>query len=198
MPENMIGVLASGRGSNLSALIDAIDTGKLNAKIAVVLSDNPDAAALLRAREKNIPAKYVNRQEYRTKAEFETALLAILAEYRVELVVLAGFMRLLSKHFVDKFPIMNIHPSLLPAFPGANAQKQALDYGVKVSGCTVHFVDEGMDTGPVILQKCVPVLKNDTVDSLSARILAVEHDSYYRAIELYFKGELEISGRTEQ
>ncbi len=170
MPEKILGVLVSGRGSNLVAIINAIEAGKLDARIGVVLSDNPEAAALLRATASGIPAKCVNRQAYQTKEAFEQAMLAILAEHKVELVVLAGFMRLLSSHFINKFPrrIMNIHPSLLPSFPGANAQKQALYYGVKVSGCTVHFVDEGMDTGPIILQKCVPVLKTDTTGTSMA------------------------------
>lgn len=194
MPEKILGVLASGRGTNLKAIIDAIDAGKLNAKIGAVISDNPDAAALSYALSRGIPAACIDRKQYGSKEAFEQAILDVLAGCRAELVVLAGFMRILSSHFIKSFPnrIMNIHPSLLPAFPGTNAQKQALDRGVKVSGCTVHFVDEGVDSGPIIMQKSLPVLENDTEVSLSNRILHIEHMTYPAAIGLYCAGLLEI------
>jgi phosphoribosylglycinamide formyltransferase-1 len=190
--KRILGVLASGRGSNLVAIINAINAGKLNAEIAVVISDNPNAAALSRAEENGIAAVCVDRKHYSDK--FEDAILGVLGEYRVNLLVLAGFMRILSSRFINEFPghIMNIHPSLLPSFPGLNAQKQALEWGVKISGCTVHFVDEGVDTGPIIMQKSVPILENDTVDTLSSRILSVEHIIYPVAIGLYCDGLLEI------
>ena len=192
MAKRILGVLASGRGSNLVAIINAINAGKLNAEIAVVISDNPNAAALSRAEENGIAAVCVDRKHYSDK--FEDAILDVLGEYRVNLLVLAGFMRILSSRFINEFPghIMNIHPSLLPSFPGLNAQKQALEWGVKISGCTVHFVDEGVDTGPIIMQKSVPILENDTVDTLSSRILSVEHIIYPVAIGLYCDGLLEI------
>jgi phosphoribosylglycinamide formyltransferase-1 len=190
-----IGVLASGRGSNLASIIAAIETGKINGEIKIVLSDQPRAQALVRAREAGIGARAIPRSDYRTKAEFESALAQALAG--VDLVVLAGFMRLLSPQFVEQFPgkIMNIHPALLPSFPGLDAQKQAVEYGVRFSGCTVHFVDGGMDTGPIILQAAVPVLPEDTPSVLAERILIEEHRLYPEAISLYAQGRLSILGR---
>ncbi len=195
--KTVLGVLASGRGSNLQAIIDAINAGRLSAKVGVVISDNPEANVLKRIAGFTIPAICIERKNFATQAEFEAAIAAELNIHHVELVVLAGFMRILSPYFVNLLSgrVINIHPSLLPAFPGVDPQKQALDYGVKVSGCTVHFIDEGMDTGPIILQEAVPVQEGDTPETLAARILHVEHVLYPRAISLYSAGRLEIEGR---
>lgn len=197
MDKTVLGVIASGRGSNLQAILDAIKAGDIKATIGVVISDKPDAKALLRASENGIPAVAVDRKLYSSKADFEAALAVELNRHKVELVVLAGFMRILGSSFINTFSgrIMNIHPALLPSFPGLHAQQQAIDYGVKFSGCTVHFVDEGTDTGPIILQEAVEVLPNDTEDTLSDRILAVEHKLYPRAVALYCDGRLHIEGR---
>lgn len=196
----IIGVLASGRGTNLQAIIDNIKSGKLpNVEIGCVISDNPDAKALERARRAGIPAYYIYPGKKRTvlDPEQEEKYIETLKKHGVELVCLAGFMRILKKKFLDAFPnrIMNIHPALLPAFPGLNAQKQALEYGVKVSGATVHFVDEGIDTGPIILQEAVKVEEDDTVETLADRILRVEHKIYSEAIRLFAEGRLKIEGR---
>ena len=174
MPKEKIGVLCSGRGSNLASIIDAVERGDIRAEIAVVLADKADAYALTRAREHGIPAVAV-----------------------VTLVVLAGFMRILSPFFVRAYAgrILNIHPALLPSFPGAHAHRDALAYGVKVSGCTVHFVDEGTDSGPIILQAAVPVAEGDTEDSLAARVLKEEHRIFPAAIRLYVDGRLRTDGR---
>ncbi|MGQ9810091.1 MAG: phosphoribosylglycinamide formyltransferase [bacterium] len=194
-----IGVLASGRGTNLQALIDAEKEGKLLGKVVVVLSDVPDAQALNRARHAGITAIYIDpgRPGARLAAESEQRYIETLRSYEVDLIALAGFMRILSKEFVKRFEgrILNIHPSLLPSFPGLNAQRQALDYGVKFSGCTVHFVNEGVDTGPIIIQAVVPVLDDDTVESLSQRILKEEHRIYVEAINLFAQDRLRVEGR---
>ncbi|QDR79707.1 phosphoribosylglycinamide formyltransferase [Sporomusa termitida] len=197
MKKTVIGVLASGRGSNLQAIIDAIQAGRLDAKIGVVISDNPEANVLKRMAGVDIQALCIDRRLFASRRQFEDAVAEELAIHHVELVVLAGFMRILSQYFIDRFAgkIMNIHPSLLPAFPGENAQAQALAYGVKVTGCTVHFVDAGMDTGPIILQEAVPVLGTDTVETLSERILHAEHILYPRALALYCAGRLTAAGR---
>ena len=193
----VLGVVASGRGSNLQSIIDAIKTGQITAKIGVVITDKPEAKALDRAREVGIPAVCVDRKKCASKDEFEQALVAALNKYQVDLVILAGFMRILSPFFVHSFKdkIMNIHPSLLPAFAGAHAHRDVLAYGAKVSGCTIHFVDEGMDSGPIILQESVPVLDDDTEDTLAARVLKIEHVLYPRAIALYLDGKLDVQGR---
>lgn len=193
----LLGVLASGRGSNLQAIIDAIGAGRLNARIGVVISDNPGANVFNRLAGLDIPAVCIERKRYASKTEFEAAIAAELNTHRVELVILAGFMRILSPYFINILSgrVMNIHPSLLPSFPGKNAQEQAIAHGVKVSGCTVHFVDEGTDTGPIILQATVPVLEADTPDVLAERILHAEHVLYPRAIGLYAEGRLKIEGR---
>ena len=193
-----IAVLASGRGTNLQAIIDAIEAGRLKACLPVVISDRPDAQALDRARRHGAKAVFVNPREHPDRESFERAVLALLAEYRIELVCLAGFMRILSPAFIRACPgpIMNIHPALLPAFPGLHAQRQALEHGVKVSGATVHFVDEGVDTGPIILQAAVPVHEDDTDETLSARILAEEHRIYPEAVQLFAEGRLTLRGRS--
>jgi len=195
--QTVLGVLASGRGSNLQSILDAISASRLSAKIGVVISDKPEANALKRVAGFNIPAVCVERKKYASPQEFEEAVVAELNLHHVELVVLAGFMRILSPYFVNAFRhrIMNIHPSLLPAFPGKDAQEQAIRYGAKVSGCTVHFVDEGMDSGPIILQQAVPVLEDDTPAILAERILHEEHKLYPRAISLYTEGRLQVEGR---
>lgn len=197
MRKTVLGVLVSGRGSNLQAIIDAISADRLDAKIGLVISDNPEAHALQRIAGWDIPAVVVDRKKCSSRQEFEERLVAEFTLHHVDLIVLAGFMRILSSNFISRFPgrIMNIHPALLPAFPGLDAQKQALDYGAKVAGCTVHFVDEGMDSGPIILQETVPVLDNDTVETLSERILHVEHLLYPRAISLYCQQRLAVEGR---
>ncbi|MEG6586864.1 phosphoribosylglycinamide formyltransferase [Dendrosporobacter sp. 1207_IL3150] len=193
----VLGVLASGRGSNLQSILDAINSGEISAEVGVVISDKPEANALKRAADLNIAAVCVDRKQYKSQQDFEQALIKQLQLYKVDLVILAGFMRILSSYFVNAYPnkIMNIHPSLLPAFPGKNAQQQALLYGAKVSGCTVHFVDEGMDTGPIILQQPVPVLADDTPESLAARILQQEHMIYPQAIKFFVEGRLQLEGR---
>lgn len=192
-----IGVLVSGRGSNLQAIIDNIEKGSLNAEIAVVISDQADAYALDRARKHKIPAVHVDAKKHKTKVAYDAALVEELKKRRTDLVCLAGFMRIITPVVIKALPnrIMNIHPSLLPAFPGLHVQKKALDHGVKFSGCTVHFVDEGMDTGPIIIQAVVPVLDNDTEDGLSERILKQEHKIYSRAIQLFAEGRLAVNGR---
>lgn len=192
-----LGVLCSGRGSNLQSIIDAIASGQIRARIGVVIADKPGAKALERAKQAGIPAVLVDRAAYATKEAFERALAEELNRRHVRLVVLAGFMCILSPVFVHAFKnrIMNIHPSLLPAFAGAHAHRDALAYRAKVSGCTIHFVDEGMDSGPIILQEAVPVLDDDTEETLAARILCVEHRLYPRAIALYLDGKLNIRGR---
>lgn len=192
-----LGVLVSGRGSNLRAIIDASETGKINALVALVVSDVADAPALELARSHGIEAMFVDPRLHTTSEEFDATVIDLLRKREVELVCLAGFMRLLSPHFIREYrhKIMNIHPALLPAFPGLHAQRQALRYGAKVAGCTVHFVDEGVDTGPIIIQAVVPVLNDDTEETLSARILTYEHQIYPQAIQLFAQGRLEIRGR---
>ncbi|NLY51381.1 MAG: phosphoribosylglycinamide formyltransferase [Firmicutes bacterium] len=192
-----LAVLISGRGSNLQALIDAIAAGKLDAEIVTVISDRSDALGLDRARRAGIPTQVLPWLGEARRDEYFQNLQMILEEADVELVVLAGFMRLLPKELVRAFPqrIINIHPSLLPAFPGLNAQRQALDYGVKIAGCTVHFVDEGMDSGPIIVQKAVPVYDYDTEESLAERILAKEHEALPQAVALVLSKQWQIRGR---
>ena len=197
MAEKIIGVLASGRGSNLQAIIDNIANDSLKVKIGVVICDQPDAYAIERAQKAGIPTRSLERKLFASKDLFEQAINSTLLEYKVELIVLAGFMRLLGSTFIKnwQYKIMNIHPSLLPSFPGLHPQMQALDYGAKVSGCTVHFVDEGMDTGPIIMQQAVHVLDEDNEASLSARILQQEHVLYAKAIAYWAEGKLKLEGR---
>lgn len=197
MSKIKIGVIASGRGSNLQAILDEIEAGNINGEVVVVISDYVDSYALERARKVGITAVSVVRKECANKAEFEIKIDEALRKCGVELVVLAGFMRILSGDFISKWThrVLNIHPALLPSFMGLDAQGQALDYGVKVAGCTVHFVDEGMDTGPIIIQKVVPVLDNDTHDSLAARILVQEHKALPEAVKLWCENKIEVKGR---
>lgn len=192
-----LGVLASGRGSNLQAIIDAAREGRIEAEVAVVISDNPSAFALERARRSGVPAVFINPGDFSAREEYESRMVEVLCSYGVELVCLAGYMRVVGRVMLDAFPnrILNIHPALLPAFPGLHGQQQAWEYGVKFSGCTVHFVDEGVDTGPIILQAVVPVLDEDTSDTLAARILEQEHRIYPEAIRLFSMGRLKIVGR---
>jgi len=193
----VIAVLVSGNGSNLQVIINKIESGELNARIACVISNNSDAFALTRAKSHNIPVVVLESNGFKGRREYDAALVSILQEHGVELVVLAGFMRILSNVMVEAFPnaIMNIHPALLPSFPGLHAQQQALDYGVKFSGCTVHLVDCGTDTGPIILQAVVPVQQDDTEESLSARIQAEEHRTFPEAIRLFVEGKILLDGR---
>ncbi|BCV22499.1 phosphoribosylglycinamide formyltransferase [Moorella sp. Hama-1] len=192
-----IGILVSGRGSNMEAIADAIEAGEVPARIQVVISDRPQARALDLARQRGLKALSLEPGPFPSRQAYDRALAAALKEGGVELVVLAGFMRLLSQDFLDQFPgrVINIHPALLPAFPGINAQRQALEYGVKYSGCTVHFVDAGTDTGPIIAQAVVPVRDDDTPEALAARILAEEHRLYPQVIKWIAEGRVELRGR---
>ncbi|MGI5900877.1 MAG: phosphoribosylglycinamide formyltransferase [Desulfitobacteriia bacterium] len=192
-----VAVLASGRGSNLQAIIEQWRQGILPIRLVGVGSDSIDAQALEIAERAKIPVRAFLPENYEDMRAQEQDILNWLEELEVELLVLAGYMRILSKDFLTQasFPIINIHPSLLPSFPGLNAQKQALEYGVKISGCTVHFVDEGTDTGPIILQEAVPVYEEDDVETLSARILEVEHQLYPEAIRLIAAGQVRREGR---
>jgi phosphoribosylglycinamide formyltransferase-1 len=193
-----IGVLVSGNGSNLQAIIDSIDVGKLDAKISCVISNKAEAFALERAKNHGIPAFYVDHRSFPDREGFDAAVLELLLEHHVQLVVLAGFNRIVTSVLLDVFPlrVMNIHPALLPTFPGSHAQRQALQYGVKIAGCTVHFVDKGTDSGPIIIQSAVPAFDTDTEESLAKRILAEEHKIYPRAIQLFAEGRLSVHGRT--
>ena len=192
-----IGVLASGRGTNLQAIIEAVKEGKIEGRIIIVISDNQDAFALKRAEQHNIETRYINFKEFKTREDYDKKIMKCLKEKDIDLVVLAGYMRILSSYFIKMYKnrIMNIHPALLPSFPGLHAQRQAVEYGVKISGCTVHFVNEGVDSGPVILQKAVEVKDNDTEESLAERILKEEHQIYPRVIQLFCQGRLIIKGR---
>src|SRR5579884_951318 len=191
-----LGILLSGRGSNFKAIADNIQSGKLNAEIAVVISNVESAPGLQMARDRGFNALYIPSRS-RTREEFDADVIARLKDNDVGLVILAGFMRILSPLFIEAFPygILNIHPALLPAFPGLEVQKQALDHGVKFSGCTVHFVTGTLDGGPIVRQAMVPVLEDDTVETLSARILKEEHRIYSEAIDLVLSGRCEIIGR---
>ncbi|MFC2343948.1 MAG: phosphoribosylglycinamide formyltransferase [Negativicutes bacterium] len=193
----ILGVLCSGRGTNLQSIMTAVESGQIPASIGVVLTDKPEAKALERAEKAGIPHAFIDRRAYETRRDFEEQLVAKLRQHDVSLVILAGFMRILSPYFVQQYPgrILNVHPALLPAFPGAHAHRDVLAYGVKVSGCTIHFVDEGTDSGPIILQAAVPVLPEDTEETLAERILDEEHRLYPRAIALCVKGQLRVEGR---
>jgi len=192
-----VAVLASGRGSNFQAVIDAIGEGYIPAECAGLISDNPGAYAIERARKAGIPFFIVDYSLYASKEDYESALLPAMQSLHADLFVLAGYMRILGARIVREFPgrIINIHPALLPSFAGLHAQRQALEYGVKVSGCTVHFVDEGMDTGPIIVQSCVPVLPGDDEESLSERILSREHLCLPWAVRAFCEGRIMVEGR---
>jgi phosphoribosylglycinamide formyltransferase 1 len=192
-----IGILLSGRGSNFEALADSVSAGRIpNAEIAIVISNIPDALGLERAKTRNIPVRAIPSKGLQREV-YDRQVASVLQECKVDLICLAGYMRLLSPYFVAAFPqrILNIHPSLLPSFPGLESQKQALDYGVKFAGCTVHFVDENLDAGPIILQATVPVLDNDNEHTLSERILKEEHRIYTEAVRLILEGNYRITGR---
>jgi phosphoribosylglycinamide formyltransferase-1 len=192
-----LAVLISGRGSNLQALIDAIAEGRLRARIALVVSNRPEAAGLDRARAAGIETVVLPHRGQPSREGYDRALVDLLSAVRVDLICLAGFMRLLGPAFCDAFPlrVLNVHPSLLPAFPGVDAQRQALEHGVKVTGATVHFVTPELDAGPIVLQRAVRVLEDDTVEALSSRILAVEHEIYPEACELILSGAWRLDGR---
>jgi phosphoribosylglycinamide formyltransferase-1 len=192
-----LGVLASGRGSNFQAIIDAIEAGRLDAVVKLLVVDNPEAYAVERAKKHSIEHLCINPGEFTSRDHFFQRIAEELKARGVELVALAGFMRVVKKALIDAFPhrIMNIHPALLPSFPGLHGQRQAVDYGVRISGCTVHFVDGGMDTGPVIIQAAVPVSPDDSEDTLSERILKLEHRIFPEAIRLFSEGRLRVEGR---
>jgi phosphoribosylglycinamide formyltransferase-1 len=193
-----IAVLVSGRGSNLQSVIDNIESGYIkDARIAVVISDVGDAYALERARKHGITDVFIDPSDYASKHEYEKEMMEVLKDNDTDMILLAGYMRLIGKELIVAYRnrIINIHPALLPSFKGLHAQQQAFDYGVKVSGCTVHFVDEGMDTGPIILQRCVTVLDTDTADDLAARILIEEHRILPEAVRLFVEGKLKVEGR---
>jgi phosphoribosylglycinamide formyltransferase 1 len=192
-----VGVLISGDGTNLQAIIDRSTAGELDAEVVCVISNKADAFGLQRAKKHGIASLHLDHRSYSGRQEYDIALAEYLKSFKVDLVVLAGFMRIVTSVLLEAFPnrVMNIHPALLPSFPGLDAQKQALDYGAKISGCTVHFVDAGTDTGPIILQTAVPVLEDDTVESLSERIHIEEHRLYPAAIQLFAEGRLTVQGR---
>jgi len=192
-----IGVLISGSGTNLQAIIDAIESRRLDAQIAVVLSNKADAYGLVRAQNHGIATEILDHKQFPSREAYDQAVVDGLRARGVELVVLAGFMRLLSPVFIKAYSsrIMNIHPALLPSFPGLHVQKQAVEHGVRFSGCTVHFVNEECDEGPIIIQAVVPVFADDSEESLAARILKQEHRIYPRAIQLYAEGRLRVEGR---
>lgn len=193
------GVLVSGGGTNLQAILDAVRDKRLAAEVAVVVANDPNAGGLERARRAGVPTAVVDHKAYADRPSFELALTAALRAHGVEWVVLAGFMRLLTPTFLDTFPwrVVNVHPALLPAFPGAHAQRQAFDYGVKVAGCTVHFVDAGTDTGPILAQSTVPVLDGDDLDTLSARILVAEHELLPRVLQWIADGRVSVDAATD-
>jgi phosphoribosylglycinamide formyltransferase 1 len=195
--KKQIGVLLSGRGSNFEALAESVAAGRIpNAEIVIVISNQPDALGLKRAEERGIAARMIPSKGLQREA-YDRQVVALLQEFKVDLICLAGYMRLLSAYFVATFPqrILNIHPSLLPSFPGLESQKQALEHGVKFAGCTVHFVDENLDAGPILLQAVVPVLDKDDEHSLSERILKEEHRIYSEAVKIVLEGKYRIVGR---
>jgi phosphoribosylglycinamide formyltransferase-1 len=191
-----LGILLSGRGSNFEAIARNVQAGKIPAEIAVVISNKEDALGLARAREMGLSARFIPSKA-REREDFEREVVGVLREFQVDLVCLAGFMRVLTPYFIREFRgrILNIHPALLPSFPGVEAQKQALDYGVKYTGCTVHIVDEGVDTGPIVCQAVVPILDDDTVETLAARILKEEHRIYSEAVCLLIEDKVRFEGR---
>lgn len=197
MKKKRIVVFISGRGSNFMAIHREIEKGNINGEILAVISDNPDAGGLSYAREKSIPCAIFEKKKEEKRSQYFERVMSYLDELKVDLILLAGFMRVLSENIVKRYRnrIMNIHPALLPSFPGESAQRQAFEYGVKISGCTVHFVDEGVDTGPIIFQEAVPVLDGDDADSLAARILEREHIIYPKAVKYFCEDRLFVNGR---
>ena len=199
-----VAVLASGRGSNLQAIIDAIEAGQVQAQIVAVISNKKDAVALDRARKHGLPELFVDPKPFAgqpdSREAYDRVLLEVLQQQHVELVLLAGYMKIVTAVLVNAFTnrIMNIHPSLLPSFPGLEVQKKAIDWGCKLAGCTVHFVTEGVDEGPIIVQAAVPVLDSDTPEALAARILEQEHKIYPQAVQLFAEGRLKVNGRQVQ
>ena len=189
--------MISGRGTNLQSVLDAHEEPNFPGKIVIVISNKPNVQGLERAKKANVPAVVIDHKEFESRTAHEDAITETLMEYKVDLVVLAGYMRLLSPLFLKKFPeaVINIHPSLLPAFPGMYGQRQAIEYGARVSGCTTHFVDEGEDTGPVILQKAVPVFQDDDEDTLGTRILKEEHKIMVKSVRLWCEEKLKLEGR---
>jgi phosphoribosylglycinamide formyltransferase 1 len=192
-----IGVLVSGSGSNLQSILDACERLDIDGQVCIVISNIPGVYALERAQRKNIPTTVVPHTGYPDRESYDKELIRVLQNYQIDLVALAGFMRVLTPVFLKSFPgrIMNIHPALLPSFPGIGVRQKAIDYGVKFSGCTVHFVDDGVDTGPIIIQAVVPVYPDDSEDILKDRILKLEHRIYPKAIQLFAQGRLTIEGR---
>ncbi len=192
-----LGVLVSGSGSNLQAIIDNIEAGRLDARIKIMISNVPDVFALERAKKHNIPSLVISHKGYKSREDFDQKTVETLQAHGVELVVLAGYMRVVTSVLLRAFPmrVMNIHPALLPSFPGTHVWQAEVDSGVKFAGCTVHFVDEGTDTGPIIIQAVVPVYDDDTAETLNARILKQEHKIFSQAIQLYAEGRLKIQGR---
>jgi phosphoribosylglycinamide formyltransferase-1 len=197
MRQKRIAVFLSGRGSNFRAIFEAVEAGKVKGYVEVVISDTPDANGLSFARAQGIPCAVFQKSRNQSRTEYFEEIIEELDRRKIDLIVLAGFMKVLSSNIIRRYRnrIINIHPALLPAFPGVHAQKQALDYGVKYSGCTVHFVDEGVDTGPIVIQEAVPVLEDDTEDTLSDRILEQEHRIFPRAVQLFCEERLEVKGR---
>jgi len=197
MRQKQIAVFLSGRGSNFRAIFEAVDEGRVKGHVDVVISDVFDAQGLSFARAHGIPCAVFQKSRNESRAEYFEKIIEELDRRKIDLIVLAGFMKVLSGNIIRRYRnrIINIHPALLPAFPGVHAQKQALEYGVKYSGCTVHFVDEGVDTGPIVIQEAVPVLEDDTEDTLSDRILEQEHRIFPRAVQLFCEDRLEVKGR---
>lgn len=196
-PSFKLGVLVSGRGTNLQSIIDQIESGSIPAEVALLISNKKNAPALERGRKAGIKSVYVNPKDYPDRSTYDAHLVKLLMEHEVDLICLAGYMRILTSGFIRAFKekIINIHPSLLPSFPGLNVQQQAIDHGVKFSGCTVHFVEEEVDTGPIILQAVVPVQDDDTAETLAARILQEEHKIYPEAVRLIAENRIRIAGR---
>ncbi len=194
-----LGVLVSGVGTNLQAILDAVESGRLDARVRVVISNRPDALALTRASAAGVPTVVVDHRQHGSREEFDGALVEELRAHEAQTIVLAGFMRLLTKRILSAFrdQVINIHPALLPAFPGTRAQEQALHYGVKVTGCTVHFVDEGVDTGPIIAQRAIVIQEGEDVDALSARMLEQEHELLVETLGLVASGKVEIEPHAE-
>lgn len=192
-----LGVLVSGSGSNLQAIIDNIEAGRLDARIRIIISNVPDVFALERAKKHSIPSLVISHKGYKRREDFDKKIVEALQAHEIGLVVLAGYMRVVTAVLLRAFPmrVMNIHPALLPSFPGTHVWQAEVDYGVKFAGCTVHFVDEGADTGPIIIQAAVPVYDDDTAETLNTRILKQEHKIFSQAIQLYAEGRLEIQGR---